>query len=179
MFSRPGQHSGHVPQQPRVCQLCGGDMAITDFHGACIVCLGVKHAFDAVYSPGGPQACPACELFSAERLKVRLENARQWCPPPATEAHSDPAPRWFRGQSMQHNSTTMACPGNTIQGMGAPRASTSGVCGGSARSHVNQSPSASTPSSSQSTGQTDEGPAPETRRRPHDESQPRRLRGFQ
>ena len=106
MFSRPEQHSGQAPRQPRVCRLCGGDMAVTDFHEACIVCLGVKHAYDAVYSPGGSQVCPACDLFSPERRKVRLDNVRAWIPPQPADAHSDPAPRWFRGPSLQHNNNS-------------------------------------------------------------------------
>ena len=126
MMHRPGPHAGlGVPRadQPRSCSLCRDEMASSDFHGACIVCLGVKHAFDAVYSPGGPAACPACALFSPERLKVRLENAQRWCSTPATDAHSDPLPSWLRRQNIQTAGAPAVSPGpGAAAGPGAPGA---------------------------------------------------------
>ena len=132
-------------------------MAVTDFHDACIVCLGVKHAFDAVYSPGGSQACPACDLFSLERRKVRLDNVRAWIPPQPADAHSDPVPRWVRGPSTQqnNNSTNMARPGSTM-GSGAPRTATSDVGGSGVRSEMMRPPPASRAPSPQSSGPEDE-----------------------
>ena len=134
-------------------------MSPSDYLAACIVCLGVKHAFDAVYSPGGPSACPACALFSSDRAKVRLEKAQQWCASPAVDTNSDPQPGWLRRQSSQTASaSSVSSSSSSVAVLGAPSGAifAAGIGSVGPLPLAGQGP-ASQSSSLQMEGPTDEG----------------------
>ena len=167
MFSRPLQHGQRAMDQLNTCSSCRGEMSESDFHQACIVCLGAKHAFDAVHAPGGVPSCPACAMLSRERLLLRLGKARQWCF--SSDADSDPHPGRRHPGSLRTASLASV-------GLSGSSAAVRGTPGGAASSPV--SSGGSQPLSNMGQGQASQSSI-SSREDPVDEDAEGELPSFQ
>ena len=112
-------------------------------------CKLVKHAFNVVYSPGGPSVCPASALFS-----------RSGALPPAADNNSDPQPSRLRRQNFQAASAPSGSTGSsTAAGSGAPSGALFSIssAGGGFLPQAVQGPTTLRASSRQKDGSKEEG----------------------